>query len=338
VDVEAPELEPGQVLLGVDLFGLTTNNITYAVMGEAMNYWDFFPAEEPWARMPVWGFADVVASEADGVPEGTRVYGYLPPASHLVVRPDRPSETDFVDATPHRAKLPAAYNRYLRTDGNAIHKKENEDQEILLWPLYFTSFLIDDFLDDEDMFGAGTAVLSSASSRTSSALGYLLRQRPGIEVVGLTSPRNVEFTESMDVYDKVVAYEELDSLKGKPAVYVDMSGDAKVRSAVHGHYGDELKHSAAVGITHREDLGGGSELAGPAPVFFFAPDRLRKRNEDWGAEGVNERLAETWLPYVDWVGGWLRVEHGSGPEDVERIYLELLDGKSDPSVGHVLSP
>src|SRR5436190_683591 len=83
---------------------------------ETSSYWDFFPAEDGWAQMPVWGFADVVASEADGVPEGTRVYGYLPPGSHLVVQPDRPSQTDFVDASPHRADLPAAYNRYSRTE------------------------------------------------------------------------------------------------------------------------------------------------------------------------------------------------------------------------------
>ncbi len=307
-------------------------------MGEAMNYWDFFPAEDSWVRMPVWGYADVVKSEADGVPEGTRVYGYLPPASHLVVRPDRPSETDFVDASPHRAHLPGAYNRYLRTDGNAMYEKENEDYEILLWPLYFTSFLIDDFLDDEGMFGASTAVISSASSRTSSALAYLLDKREGIEVVGLTSPGNVEFTESLGVYDKVVPYEELDSLERAPAVYVDVSGDAKIRSAVHGHFGDRLKHSAAVGITHREDLGGGSELAGPDPEFFFAPTRLEKRAEDWGPNGVNDRLAESWSPYVEWLRGWLRVEHGSGAGDVERIYRDLLDGKSDPAVGHVLTP
>jgi hypothetical protein len=307
-------------------------------MGETMNYWDFFPVDDPWARMPVWGYADVVASEADGVPEGIRVYGYLPPASHLLVRPDRASETDFVDASPHRAHLPGAYNRYLRTDGNAMYEKENEDYEILLWPLYFTSFLIDDFLDDEGMFGAETAILSSASSRTSSAIAYLLNNREGIQVVGLTSPGNVEFTESLGVYDKVVPYEELESLEREPAVYVDMSGDAKVRSAVHGHFGDELRHSAAVGITHREDLGGGSDLDGPAPVFFFAPTRLEKRAADWGPNGVNERLAESWAPYVKWLRGWLRVEHGDGAEDVERIYRDLLDGKSDPAVGHVLRP
>jgi hypothetical protein len=335
---DAPEIEDGQVLLGVDAFGLTTNNITYAVMGETMNYWNFFPAEDGWAHMPVWGYADVVDSKAEGVPDGIRVYGYLPPASHLVVQPDRASSTDFVDVSPHRVDLPAAYNRYLRTDGNDMYEKENEDYEILLWPLYFTSFLIDDFLGDEDMFGAKLAVLSSASSRTTSALAHLLDKRDGIEVVGLTSPRNVEFTESLGVYDRVVPYEELESIDTDPAIYVDVAGDAKIRSAVHGHWGDELKHSAAVGITHKEDLGGSGELAGPEPTFFFAPTRLQKRNEDWGAEGLNQRLADAWHPYVEWARGWLRVEHGSGPEDVERIYRELLDGKSDPAVGHVLSP
>jgi hypothetical protein len=254
------------------------------------------------------------------------------------VMPDRASATDFVDASPHRRELPAAYNRYLRTDGNEIYEKEDEDYQILLWPLYFTSFLIDDFLDDEGFFGAKSAILSSASSRTSSALAYLLDQRAGIEVIGLTSPRNVDFTKSLGVYDRVVPYEELESIEREPSVYVDMSGDAKIRSAVHGHLGDELKHDAMVGITHYEDLGGGADLAGPDPVFFFAPTRLQKRNEDWGAEGVNQRLAQSWAPYVEWLRGWLQVEHGSGPEHIERIYREMLDGKSDPAVGHVLSP
>jgi hypothetical protein len=242
-----------------------------------------------------------------------------------------------VDVSPHRVDLPGAYQRYLHTDGNEVYEEENEDYEMLLWPLYFTSFLIDDFLDDEGMFGAKLAVLSSASSRTTSALAYLLNKRDGIEVVGLTSSGNVEFTESLGVYDRVVPYEELDSVEREPALYVDVAGNAKVRSAVHGHWGDELKHSAAVGITHQGDLGGSSELPGPQPTFFFAPTRLKKRTEDWGGDELNKRLTDAWRPYVDWARGWLQVEHGSGGEEVQRIYLELLDGKSDPSVGHVLS-
>ena len=88
---EAPEVGPGQALLRVDSFGLTANNVTYAVMGEAMSYWDFFPAEDGWGRVPMWGFAEVERSEAEGVEPGTRVYGYLPPSSHLLVDAGRAS-------------------------------------------------------------------------------------------------------------------------------------------------------------------------------------------------------------------------------------------------------
>ncbi|MDX6599638.1 MAG: hypothetical protein QOE87_3525, partial [Gaiellales bacterium] len=66
VETEPPALEDGQALLRVDSFGLTANNVTYAVFGDAMSYWSFFPAEEGWGRVPMWGFAEVEASEAEG--------------------------------------------------------------------------------------------------------------------------------------------------------------------------------------------------------------------------------------------------------------------------------
>ena len=37
-DGSAPEIDDGEALLAVDSFGLTTNNITYVVLGEAMEY------------------------------------------------------------------------------------------------------------------------------------------------------------------------------------------------------------------------------------------------------------------------------------------------------------
>ncbi len=45
-DEQPPDLAPGQALLRVDAFALTTNNITYAVMGDALRYWDFFPTRD----------------------------------------------------------------------------------------------------------------------------------------------------------------------------------------------------------------------------------------------------------------------------------------------------
>src|SRR5215831_12611698 len=83
---EAP-LDDGQALLRVSLFALTANNVTYAVVGEMMSYWKFFPAENGWGRVPVWGYADVESSRTPALREGERVYGYLPMSSHLVVEP-----------------------------------------------------------------------------------------------------------------------------------------------------------------------------------------------------------------------------------------------------------
>jgi hypothetical protein len=121
---------------------------------------------------------------------------------------------------------------------------------------------------------------------------------------------------------------------------VDIAGNAGVRSAVHGHYGDELRHSAVVGATHWEASAdeSGDPLPGPQPEFFFAPDHMRRRIADWGREELDRRVADAWLPFVEWATGWLKIERGQGPEAVQAAYLELLDGRTDPSVGHVLAP
>jgi len=50
-----PPLAEGEVLLKVDRFAFTANNITYAVFGESMAYWQFFPSSDAaWGRIPGW--------------------------------------------------------------------------------------------------------------------------------------------------------------------------------------------------------------------------------------------------------------------------------------------
>jgi hypothetical protein len=154
-EAEVPGLADGQALLRVDSFGLTANNVTYGVFGDAMSYWDFFPAADGWGRVPVWGFAEVERSEADGVAPGARVYGYLPPSSHLAVTPTHAGDEGFVDGSPHRAALPSAYHRYLVTDADPFYRADTEEVQMLLRPLFFTSFLIDDQLADEGLTTRG---------------------------------------------------------------------------------------------------------------------------------------------------------------------------------------
>lgn len=340
-DPPRPALAAGEARLRVDRFALTANNITYAVFGAAMGYWNFFPAPEGWGRVPVWGFADVVESTLDELPEGTRVYGYLPMSHELVVVPTRVDARRFVDASPHRAAMAAAYNEYTRTVADPAYDAAHEDAQMLLRPLFTTGFLLDDFLDANDRFGASTVVLSSASSKTAAGTAFFLAEREGVEVVGLTSPGNVDFVEGLGVYDRVVRYDELDAgLGAGPAVFVDMAGSADVRAAVHRHYGEGLVHSAIVGGTHWDEQpsdAAGGPLPGPRPALFFAPDHIGKRVGEWGAGGYEERLTAAWRRAVTWSDGWLQVEHTQGPEAVEATYLQVLAGRTSPSVGHVLS-
>ncbi len=181
-------------------------------------------------------------------------------------------------------------------------------------------------------------MISSASSKTSIGAAFLLAQREGVELVGLTSRRSAEFVEGLGIYDRTVVYADIGSLDAGPATFVDVAGDGDVRRAVHERFGDELAHSMAVGATHWEEMGAGAgELPGPAPAFFFAPDRVVKRSEDWGRAGLETRVADAWHPFCEWVAGWLDVRRGEGFDAVRAAYLDVLEGRVDPKTAHVLT-
>lgn len=337
-DSAAPEIEDGQALLRVTTFGLTANNVTYAVMGEMMSYWDFFPAPDGWGRVPMWGFAEVERSEAEGVEVGTRVYGYLPPSSHLVVTPESANERGFIDASPHRAELPSAYHRYVSSATDPFYREDTEAIQMLLRPLFFTSFLIDDQLADDGLAARGPVLISSASSKTAIAAAFLLAQREGVEVVGLTSERGAGFVEGLGIYDGTVTYDAIGSLDKGPATYVDIAGDGEVRAAVHNHYRDNLAASMAVGLTHWEEFGAtDGELPGPTPALFFAPERVTKRSADWGPAELEKRVADAWHPFCEWLGERLEIVRREGFESVRDTYLEVVDGKVPPDHAHVLT-
>lgn len=338
VEVPPPVPASGQALLKVRTFGLTANNVTYAVFGEQMSYWDFFPAEEGWGRVPMWGFAEVERSEVDGVEPGTRVYGYLPPSSHLLVTPVSVGGAGFVDGAAHRKRLPSAYHRYLATGSDPFYRADTEEIQMLLRPLFFTSFLIDDQLADEGLVAKGPILISSASSKTAIAAAYLLGRREGVELIGLTSSRSTEFVEGLGIYDHVVAYDALDSFAREATTFVDVAGDRAVRLAVHSHFEAGLERSIAVGVTHWEEVGTGAErLPGPTPTFFFAPDRVVKRSADWGRQGLEANVAEAWHPFCEWIGAWLKTLPGDGFPAVEEAYLDVLEARTDPQRAHVLS-
>ncbi|MBK6604767.1 MAG: DUF2855 family protein [Leptospiraceae bacterium] len=341
-------LAEGQIRVSVNRFAFTANNITYAAFGDVMHYWDFFPTgEDGWGIVPVWGFADVVQTSHPGVAVGERLYGYFPMAEQCVLQPDRLTPAGFRDAAAHRSSLHAVYNQYQRVASAPFYTAESEDLQALLRPLFITSWLIDDFLADKHFFGAAAdparpavMLLSSASSKTAYGTAFMLAQRKGIDVVGLTSTSNVAFCESLGCYHRVLNYEQLDQLAADtPCIYIDFAGNAAMRSAVHHRFA-HLAYSCSIGGTHVSELGGARDLPGPKATLFFAPAQIKKRQGEWGVDGLGTRWVQGWRGFLarvsDTQAPWIDVQRHGGTDVLATVYRQVLQGKGDPRQGHIV--
>ncbi|MGZ4524227.1 MAG: DUF2855 family protein [Mycobacteriaceae bacterium] len=326
---------PGEALLRMDRAGVTANNVTYAVLGDTLRYWEFFPAPHGWGRVPLWGFAEVAASRAEGVEVGQRVYGFLPSSSHLLVSPSRVGTHGFRDAAEQRAGLSAVYNSYTLTTGDPAYEAQREDLQVLYRPLFITSFTIAEQLADGGAFGAETVVLSSASSKTAYGTAALLHDA-GTRVVGLTSPANLEFTQALGCYDEVLEYGQLDRLHQVPTAYVDMAGSVLLRERLHAHLREQLVLDLIVGVTH-QDTGRAGELQGAKPTLFFAPEVIRRRTAEWGRAGFDQRFGAAWQRFVPSAEQWVDVVPAHGPQALKDVWSEMVAGRPAPREGHVLT-
>ncbi|KDD70313.1 hypothetical protein V466_03195 [Pseudomonas mandelii PD30] len=332
----------GEVIFKIDRCALTTNNITYAAYGNSMNYWEFFPTGlAEWGHVPAWGFADVVASDVAGIEVGERFYGYFPIASHLWMRPERVTERGFYDAAEHRQALTSAYNQYTRCSWDSYYSPETENLQILLKPLFLTSSMLADFLQDQQFFGATRLVISSASSKTAYGTAVCLDNHPGLERVALTSTGNKAFVEKLGCYERTVAYAELASLANdRPTLYVDFSGDLDLRDQVHQHFAGQLVYSSFAGSAQSTDEARLTAIEGPQPVFFFAPIQIRKRNAEWGPEGVSQHIGEGLQRFYRQLTTadkpLLEVVESKGYEAAQSVISRLFHGQIAPIEGHVI--
>jgi hypothetical protein len=342
VDTSLPaiaDLPEESLLVKVDRFAFTANNITYAMAGDQLKYWHLFPAPPGFGNIPVWGFGDVIASLHPNISEGERLFGYFPMATHLVIEAADVSKRGLRDAAPHRQVAAPVYNAYSRVGGDPAFAGRQGDYQALLRPLFMLSFLVDDLLAENQFFGASGVILSSASSKTAFGLAHLLHtQRQPIRVTGLTSSGNTEFVRSLGCYDDVVTYDAVSSMPtDQTAVFVDMAGSAKLRGDLHRRFGDRLTYSMRVGLTHMDAAQDEPDLPGAKPTWFFAPDQIRKRAREWGPGGIDTRFGAAWSGLVPMLDRWIAVRCGRGEAAVKRVYLDTLNGRIPPDQAHILS-
>ena len=346
VEAKPGELADGTIRCQVERFAFTANNMTYAVAGDMLGYWQFFPAsEDGWGQIPVWATAKVIESRCDEVAAGARLYGYFPPAETVDLVPGQVSDHRLVDMAPHRQSLPPLYNHYRRLPPALNRARDNV--QILLAPLHITSFCLWDVLKRRDWHGARRILVSSASSKTSLGLAYGLAQDDDAPTtVGLTSSGNVEFVQSTGLYDEVVAYDDVASLDTATSVLVDMAGMPSLVAALYAHLGDALAYRYNVGATHAPGSdtsltgggGGGGASDKQDRELFFAPQYILERVQQWGAAEFDRRSGEYLAGSAAATAKFMDIEEREGLATLQDVYPAFHDGSWPPDKGLVIRP
>lgn len=325
----------GHVTLAIEKFALTSNNVSYALSGDLLDYWGFFPAAPGWGRLPAMGFGRVTVSDVPGIEPGARYFGFYPVADHHTLAASA-NGGGFVDVGAHRERHAMAYRQF--EPASQALSDEDESYYLLLRGLFVTSFLADDFLADNADFGARRVVVTSASSKTALAFAHEYRSHGRGTCVGMTSTHNVDFTVSTGLYDTVITYDDIESMDASiPTVVVDMAGNAHVLRRLHLHLDGALRHSCRIGATHWDSTGSIGDAPGPEPQFFFAPSQLAKRGKEWGRQVLEERMGTALSVFMTDARRWLTLNEHTGPDAVLAAWEALVSGQVHPADGHVLS-
>ena len=341
VNTEAGDLADGFIRVAIGPWALTANNITYLAVGDMIGYWKYFEPKDygiemdGYGRMPVWGYAQVTETKCVDIAVGTLIYGFFPVAQTLDMKPTKLTPLGFQDGKDHRTNLHPVYNGYTFVDKDPSFGAHHELQPVLS-PLFTTSFLIDDFLADENFFGAEQVVLLSASSKTAMGTAYCLKARGDVKVVGLTSEGNKTFTQETGFYDEVFTYDTITDMNPdvKTAI-VDMAGNGTVTGNIYDHFEENIVYNCMVGKSHWQGSAPTTPKLGAPAVMFFAPDRIKVRLKDWGGEGFAKNLAKRWLPFCDTAKDWLDIEQSEEITDLLKIYKDFLNGKASPAKGYL---
>jgi len=343
VTTHEAELKEGFIRVKIGPWALTANNITYLAVGDQIGYWKFFDPKaygidmDGFGRMPVWGYGEVTETKCDDIAVGTLIYGFLPVAQSLDLKPVKLTPLGFQDGNDHRQGLHPVYNGYTFVDKDPSFAAHRDLQPILR-PLFTTSFLIDDFLADESFFRAEQVLLLSASSKTALGTAYCLKKRGDVKTIGLTSEGNKDFTRATGFYDNVFTYDTITDMNPDvKTVIVDMAGNGKVTANIYDHFEENILYNCMVGKSHWNGAPPKSPALGAPPIMFFAPDRIKQRISDWGGEGFAKNLAARWLPFCKTAQKWLNIEDSHEITDLLKTYKSFLDGNASPAKGYLFT-
>jgi hypothetical protein len=115
---------------------------------------------------------------------------------------------------------------------------------------------------------------------------------------------------------------------GDDVVLIDFAGDWALVGRLHERLGPALRRSLLVGYTHRR-----GEAAEPPPsaVRYSAPAEIVRRGRTLATD-----YAGAWRGFAPVAEELLTIQRISDGEALMGAYRELLDGRADPGVAHIV--
>ncbi len=328
------------VLLRILKFAYTSNNTTYAVVGDLIGYWHFFPSPQgkEWGIIPAWGMAEVVYSGVEDIAVGTKYYGFYPMATHLLIQPGQISKRSFIDESSHRRSLPDIYNLYVSTESDPIYQQNIEDEMLIFRPLFTTSFLIHSMFRGNGFYNAQQVIVTSASSKTAISLAHCMLSNDvddKIRLIALTSIKNKAFVEGLKLYNEVLTYDQIDLLKRRPSCIVDFAGNHDLQADLQNHLGEQLRYNCLVGIVHWNEQEG-SKQQKQKGTFFFAPSYAKEVIESIGIDTFTTNLNVAFKDFIQYSKKWLHLQKHRGGSALIEVHKRITMGDINPNEGHII--
>ncbi|EFI28166.1 hypothetical protein CC1G_14193 [Coprinopsis cinerea okayama7 len=383
------DIADNHIVIRVDRFGFSANNVTYQALGEHphFRYFDFHPAPTPELEkthglIPVWGFGTVVVSKHPKIPVGERVYGYFAPSKYLVV-PVSPSDVNKYAFYVPRPRLPEdrrPYNQIQRCGSDPMYAPglEAENLTMLYRPLFWTSYWCEDWLHSTGCYQPSaqfnlSILISSASSKTAFCLAYLIRKRiksgelKNVKIIGLTSKRNVTFTQKLGLYDEVYEYntfrqgKAFQGEKERQWIYVDVAGNDKLNDQVREHFSSpsvgRIIKNVALGVTNLQPTTSANDdmkwahnafdptapalaaphIRWPNVEHFFMPEWLNVRKHQLSIQEIFQRQIQAWSELMRDCTHWVELQPVYGANEVRDAYIRLAKEGLGPDKGLIWS-
>lgn len=213
-------LAPSSLRFRPSILSLSTNNFSYARIGQLMGWYAIYPLppstpapyddSKTYGRISAWGYAEIIDSTVTGIAAGQTMYGYFPISSgtevvraEYAVHNEKPITDQIVILDEHRQHLWKIYNRYRvcapLSDLEATKGRDSLGWDSLLSGPFITAYNLSSYAfawDDSRRIhpsGQGewssadadlrnsTVVVLNASGKTAMAFAYALRNtRPSV--------------------------------------------------------------------------------------------------------------------------------------------------------------